>query len=58
MEDSTLNLRILGDTLAVVWDMCRLHRMEKATKPREDEFRNQVGTTIERTLTGEARMDL
>ena len=29
----------------------------KATKPRKDEFRERVGTIIERTLTGEARMD-
>ena len=29
----------------------------KATKPRKDEFRKRVGTIIERTLTGEARMD-
>ena len=27
----------------------------KATKPRKDEFRERVGTIIERTLTGEAR---
>ena len=29
----------------------------KATKPRKDEFRERVGTIIERTLTGEARVD-
>ena len=29
----------------------------KATKPREDEFRKRVGTIIERTLTGGARMN-
>ena len=29
----------------------------KATKPRKDEFRERVGTIIERTLKGEARMD-
>ena len=29
----------------------------KATKPRKDEFREQVGTIIERTLAGEARME-
>ena len=29
----------------------------KETKPRRDEFRERVGTTIERTLTGEARID-
>ena len=29
----------------------------KATKPRMDEFRERVGTIIERTLAGEARMD-
>ena len=29
----------------------------KATKPRKDEFRERVGTIIERTLAGEARMD-
>ena len=29
----------------------------KATKPRKDEFRERVGTIIERTLTGEARID-
>ena len=29
----------------------------KATKPRKDEFRKGVGTIIERTLTGGARMD-
>ena len=29
----------------------------KAAKPRRDEFRERVGTTIEKTLTGEARMD-
>ena len=28
----------------------------KATQPREDEFRERVGTIIERTLAGEARM--
>ena len=29
----------------------------KVTKPRGDEFRERVGTTIEKTLTGEARID-
>ena len=29
----------------------------KVTKPRRDEFRERVGTTIEKTLTGEARID-
>ena len=29
----------------------------KATKPRKDEFRERVGTIIERTLTAEARID-
>ena len=29
----------------------------KATKPHNDEFRDRLGTIIERTLTGEARMD-
>ena len=28
-----------------------------AAKPSKDEFRERVGTIIERTLTGEARMD-
>ena len=29
----------------------------KATKPRKDEFRERGGTIIEKTLTGEARID-
>ena len=29
----------------------------KATKPCKDEFREQFGTIIERTLSGEARME-
>ena len=29
----------------------------KATKPRKDEFRERVGTIIDRTLTREARME-
>ena len=29
----------------------------EATKPRKDEFRKRVGTVIERTLAGEARME-
>ena len=29
----------------------------KATKPREDEFRERVGMIIGRTLTGQARME-
>ena len=29
----------------------------KATKPRKDEFRERVGTIIEKTLTGEASVD-
>ena len=29
----------------------------KVTKPHRDEFRERVGTTIEKTLTGEARID-
>ena len=29
----------------------------KATKPREDEFRERIGIIIERTLAGEARMN-
>ena len=29
----------------------------KATKPRKDEFRDRVGTIIERTSTGKARMN-
>ena len=33
------------------------HRKGKATKPRKDEFRERVGTIIERTLTGKARMN-
>ena len=27
----------------------------KVTKPRKDEFRDRVGTTIERTLTGRSK---
>ena len=30
----------------------------KATKPREDEFRERIGRIIERTLAGEARMKM
>ena len=56
VEGSTLCLRILKrtDTLEVVQVVRRLH---KATKPHNDECRERIGTIIERTLTGKARMN-
>ena len=43
----------LTDTLEIVWVVRRLHR----TKPNIDEFREQIRTIIERTLTGIASMN-
>ena len=43
--------------MEVVRDTHCLYRMDKATKPRKEEFREPVGTIIERTLTGEAGME-
>ena len=59
LEGSTFCLRTLKltDTLEDVWGHELLASHGKATKPRKDEFRKRVGTIIERTLTGKARMN-
>ena len=40
----------LTDTLEAAQDAQRLHRLEKATKPHNDECRERIRTIIERTL--------
>ena len=57
MEDSTFCLRILKltDTIGSCLGYALFTLHGKATKPRKDEFRERVGTIIERTLAGDAR---
>ena len=58
MEDSTSGLRTLK--LTDTWGSCPGNALliwqGKATKPREDVFRERIGKIIKRSLAGEARM--